>query len=125
MYVSEYGNHCITKLTTKGQYLARFGSEGSDPGQLFGPASLTTDGEYIYVTELGIDRVSIFDTKGSFVHCFWNRGKEDDSISHGIAIGPIRQLVCQCIVTLIYLCTSLFLPADFFKGLFTLFFISL
>ena len=86
LYVSEYGNHCITKLTTKGQYLARFGSEGSDPGQLFGPASLTTDGEYIYVTELGIDRVSIFDTKGSFVHCFWNRGKEDDSISHGIAI---------------------------------------
>ena len=86
LYVSEYGNHCITKLTTKGQYLASFGSEGSDPGQLFGPSNLTTDGNYIYVTELGIDRVSIFDTKGSFVHCFWNRGEENDSSSHGIAI---------------------------------------
>ena len=73
LYVAEY-NHCITKLTTKGQYITRFGSQGSAPGQLSYPSSLTINNNLVYVSELGYHRVSIFDTNGNFIHCFGKEG---------------------------------------------------
>ena len=86
LYISEYLNHCITKVTVSGHFLAKIGSEGSNPGHLYGPSSITINNNYLYVAELGIDRVSVFNVDGSFVHCFWNRGKEDDSSTHSIAV---------------------------------------
>ena len=74
VYVAEYGNHCITKLTTTEEYITRFGSEGSSPGQLYSPYSLTINNNLVYVSEFGNDRVSVFDTKGTFLHCFGKRG---------------------------------------------------
>ena len=73
LYVAEHYNHCITKLTTKGQYITRFGSQGFAPGQLFFPSSLTINNNLVYVSELG-NRVSIFDTNGTFLHCFGKEG---------------------------------------------------
>ena len=37
LYVADYGNNCITKYTTTGQFITRFGSKGSSPGQLYHP----------------------------------------------------------------------------------------
>ena len=74
LYVAEYWSHCITKLTTKGQYITRFGSRGSAPGQLFRPSSLTINNNLVHVTEEGNHRVSIFDTNGTFIHCFGKEG---------------------------------------------------
>ena len=34
LYIAESGNHCITKVTTTGEYIARIGSGGSATGQL-------------------------------------------------------------------------------------------
>ena len=70
VYVAECGNHCITKLTTTGEYITRFGSRGSAPGQLYNPSSLTINNNLVYVSELGNHRVSVFDTKGTFLYCF-------------------------------------------------------
>ena len=72
LYVAEYWSHCITKLTTKGQYITRFGSQGFAPGQLFFPSSLTINNNLVYVSEKGNHRVSIFDTNGTFIQCFGN-----------------------------------------------------
>ena len=74
VYVVEWGNHCITKLTTTGEFITRFGSKGSAPGQLYFPSSLTINDNLVYVSEFGNDRVSVFDTKGTFLHCFGKRG---------------------------------------------------
>ena len=74
LYVAEYSNHCITKLTTKGQYITRFGSEGSAPGQLYYPSSLIVHNSLVYVCEEGSNRVSVFDTKGTHLHCSGKRG---------------------------------------------------
>ena len=71
VYVAEWGNNCITKLTTTGEYITRFGSYGSAPGQLHCPSSLTINNNLVYVSELGNYRVSVFDTKGTFLHCFY------------------------------------------------------
>ena len=74
VYVAEWGNNCITKLTTTGEYIARFGLKGSAPGQLGRPSSLTINNNLVYVSELHNHRVSVFDTKGTFLHCFGKRG---------------------------------------------------
>ena len=76
LYVAEIRNHCITKLTTKGQYIKRFGSQGSAPGQLYCPSFLTIDNNLVYVTEEDNHRVSIFDTNGTFIHCFRKEGRK-------------------------------------------------
>ncbi len=65
LYVADSHNHCITKLTTKGQYITGFGYEGSAPGQLSYPSSLTINNGLVYVTEFRNNRVSIFDTQAT------------------------------------------------------------
>ena len=73
VYVTEWGNHCIKKLATTGEYITRFGSRGSAPGQLLFPSSLTINNNLVYVIEEGNNRVSVFDKKGTFLHCFGKR----------------------------------------------------
>ena len=75
LYVAESWNHCITKLTTKGDYVTRFGSKGSAPGELSCPSSLTINNNIVYVTEYNNNRVSIFNTTGTFLHCFSKTGE--------------------------------------------------
>ena len=90
LYVAEYENHCITKLTTDGKYVTKFGSQGSASGQLFHPFSLTIKDGLVYVSEMGHFRISIFDTKGTFLHCF---GKEElHVVTCGITIDTLGNL---------------------------------
>ena len=41
LYVAEWNNGCITKLTSTGQYITRFSSHGTTSGKLKQPSSLT------------------------------------------------------------------------------------
>ena len=86
LYVAEFDNHCITKLTTAGEYITRFGSKGSTPGQLYNPFSLTINNNLLYVCEYGNHRVSVFDTKGTFLHCFGKRGSGKGEFKQPFAI---------------------------------------
>ena len=85
-YVAEWDNHCITKLTTTGEFITRFGSKGSAPGQLGRPSSLTISNNLVYVSEWNNSRVSVFDTKGTFLHCFgeYGSGEGDFYSPYGI-----------------------------------------
>ena len=79
LYVAEYRNHCVTKLTRAGQYIARFGSRGSAPGYLYNPSSLTLHNNLVYVSEMDNGRVSIFDVKGNLIYCLLNSGRQLNS----------------------------------------------
>lgn len=70
IYVAQWGNHCITKLTTTGQFVTSFGSKGKEYGLLEYPTSIVYSKKLLFVTEWGNDRVSIFDRDGNFLHCF-------------------------------------------------------
>ena len=59
-------NHCIKKFTPTGLYISKFGSEGSNPGQLTEPISIIIDNDVVYVGEWGNHHVSIFDTSGFY-----------------------------------------------------------
>lgn len=76
LYIAERSNHCITKVTQSGEFLARFGSHGFAPGQLSHPTALTVKENIIYIAELASGRLSIFNTNGEFLECF---GKKDGS----------------------------------------------
>ena len=91
LYATEYGSHCITKLTTKGEYITRFGSKGSVPGQLSSPSSLTINNNLVYVSEAGNNRVSIFNTDGKFLHFFGQKRRECNE-PHGITIDTYGNL---------------------------------
>ena len=75
LYISECGNHCITKLSATGQYMSRFGTKGSAPGQLYRPSGLCVNDNLVYVVEDGGDRVSIFDVSGKVCLLFWKKRK--------------------------------------------------
>ena len=79
LVIADEANSCICTLTLDGRFVRRFGTLGSNIGQLKRPFSLTTDiCGFIIVTDTGNHRVSIFDKNGNCIHCFG---------SHGSAIG--------------------------------------
>ena len=86
LYVVEFHNNCITKLTIKGQPIRRIISEGFPPGQLSLPSSLTININLVYVSECGNHRVSIFDTSGKFLHCFGKYGSGEGEFNNPCGI---------------------------------------
>ena len=93
LYIADWGNHCITKVTTTGEYITRIGSKGRAPGQLMTPTSITINDNILYITEWGNHRVSVFDTEGHFLHSFdgTTSGKEFNDPS-GIAVDKLGNL---------------------------------
>ena len=78
-----------------------FGQQGSDGGQLNEPVGIAFDIEtnYIYVTELHNQRVSIFKTNGHFVSSFGSYGSNLSEFCNplGIAVLPgSRVIVADC-----------------------------
>ncbi len=76
LYVTDSFNHCITKLTPKGQYSRRLGSDKLGPGHLYHPTSLAISDDLVYVS-YGNNRVAVFDTNGTFLHCFGKTGSRE------------------------------------------------
>ena len=73
LYIADCGLHCILKVT--GNAVIQISMYGKNPGQLNLPMSLAIDStNLIYVAEQGNQRISIFDTKGTFKHCFGGEG---------------------------------------------------
>ena len=63
LYVVEYGNSCIQKLTTSGDFLSKFGE-----GQLRNPRGICIDNSgRVFVSSLGDNRIAIFEADGTFI----------------------------------------------------------
>ena len=86
LYVTEFGTGYITKLTTTGKCVTRFGSYGYAPGQLLYPYSLTINNNLVYISEYGNHHVSVFDTKGTFLHFFGKRGRGEGEFKSPVGI---------------------------------------
>ena len=66
MYVAEFRNHCIQKLTTGGQFMLKFGQHGSGQGQFNGPVSVIVDQRNrLMVSDFYDHRVVILDQAGT------------------------------------------------------------
>ena len=68
MFVADYGNHRIQKLTTGGQFLQKFGQHGSGQGQFNHPISVIVDQrDRMIVADYGNNRVVILDQNDSWL----------------------------------------------------------
>ena len=66
LYVADYGNHCIQKLTTCGEFIHKFGEKGAGPGQMNGPMALVVDSKHnLVVSERHNHRIQIFSPTGT------------------------------------------------------------
>ena len=79
LLVVDYGCHSIFKISTRGQLLDTFMKKGFNQGCLYKPYGIAVlNKEYVAITEVGNNRISIFRTneKLSFVYCFGMKGSE-------------------------------------------------
>ena len=68
IYVSDNGNHCISVYTASGDYISRFGSQGSEDRQLTYPCGVCVDDSgRVVICDWGNDRV---------VRYWWERDVE-------------------------------------------------
>ncbi len=77
LFVSDYKNDVIYKLSLNGKILAKIGSKFKDDQKLNGPAGLASDlfGN-IYVVDQGNNRIVKINSDGEFVFSFGKIGKE-------------------------------------------------
>ena len=69
LYVVDMNNNHVQKITTSGQFISKFGTYGSGDGQLNSPRGICLDQNgRIYVSELSGNRVSVFESDGSFAY---------------------------------------------------------
>ena len=68
LYVADGGNHCVQKLTSRGEFLHKFGQQGSGQGQLYGPKTVIIDpSNRLFVSDWGNHRIQIFTEDGGWL----------------------------------------------------------
>ena len=81
LYVADYSNNRVQKLTSRGEFLQKFGQKGSSQGQFDGPSAVLVDSNNrLIVSDQNNHRIQIFnegggwlqtiDGNGSGAHCF-------------------------------------------------------
>ncbi|CAH1233909.1 TRIM2 [Branchiostoma lanceolatum] len=98
--VSDYNGHAIYMYNKTGEFVCRFGDEGSDEGQLKHPCGICTDRDgNIIVADSGNRRVELFDRKGKFIRHITSSDPRTTSRNlhigepHAVAMAPQGQLV--------------------------------
>ena len=99
LYVINNGGHCIDVFTSDGTHLRRFGSEGTDEGEVKHPIGIAIDQhDVVYVAENDSHRISLFYTDGQFIRHFGYKGSGQEQFDspHSIAIDKLGNLyVCD------------------------------
>ena len=91
MYVTDYSNHCIQKLTTERQFLQRFGQYGSGQGQFNGPLLVIDDHrDRMIVADTHNHRVVILDQNGTWLLTINGNvsGSHGFQSPYGLALDP-------------------------------------
>ncbi|XP_078689306.1 tripartite motif-containing protein 3-like [Branchiostoma floridae x Branchiostoma belcheri] len=87
---SDHVNHCVYVYKEGGQFKFKFGSRGSDEGQLKNPLGICADrAGNIIVADWGNKRVEMFDKTGKFIKHITT----DIQAPCAVAMGPQGQLV--------------------------------
>ena len=100
MYISEFFNHRIQKLSTLGDYKLTFGKHGSGDGELNGPRGLCFDRilNLLLVSDSGNNRVSVFHLDGTFAYHIIGSSSDKSFIDNpwGLAFDPLGRLHIVC-----------------------------
>jgi len=68
LYIADKKNKCIQKFSSEGEFIKKWGSEGSEDGQFKIPAKVAIDTDNnIYVVDCDNGRIQKFDSEGNFM----------------------------------------------------------
>ena len=95
LYVADFGNHRVQKLTSSGKFLHKFGQKASGQEQFNGPVAVTIDfNNKLIVSDCHNHRIQIFNENGGWLLTM--DGK--DSCNHrfmGSCLGPTGKHSCS------------------------------
>ena len=75
VYVTEYSNHRVQVLNSDLTYCSRFGSKGSNNGELSHPKDISTDSHgNVYVVDSDNHRIQVFTAEGVYLRQFGKKG---------------------------------------------------
>jgi DNA-binding beta-propeller fold protein YncE len=89
LYLTDSLNHRVQKFTKDGKFLAKWGEEGTGPGQFNMPWGITLDRHgNVYVADWRNDRVQKFDSAGGFIAEWDGQGGADERFNRpsGLAV---------------------------------------
>ncbi len=89
VYVADTLNHRIQKFTSSGQFITRWGSEGSGDGQFHFPLGIAVDSNgNVYVADTKNCRIQKFTSSGQFITKWGSKGSGDGQFDSpgGIAL---------------------------------------
>ena len=99
LLVADYSHHCIFMFTLDGNYIGKFGTQGTGRGQFGKPSGIAIDMYgFILVTDCTNNFVLVFDKDGIFVHSFGSKstGHGQFSSPRQIAINPTGDIyICD------------------------------
>ena len=92
IYVADFGNNRIQKLSPDGEPLAQWGSQGDGPGQFLRPTGVAVDGPgNIYVADAGSRRIQKLSPAGEpLAHWDTERPAPGQLGPHGVALDGAR-----------------------------------
>ena len=90
MYIADWRNHRIQKLTTGGKFLHKFGDEGSGQGQFRHPCGVVVDSKNsrVIVSDGGNNRVQVFNKDGEWFLTIDGTGNNPLIAPCGISLDP-------------------------------------
>ena len=91
MYVADFSNHRIQRLTIGGDFLHAFGEKGSCQGQLKGPRNVVMDSKNrLIVSDKGNNRIQIFTQNGDWLLTIDGNGLSNTNFKDpwGLALDP-------------------------------------
>ncbi len=103
VFVVDFQNDTVDIFSKDGAFLGNLGSArgvgGSGPGQFYGPNCIAVNGTgYVYVEDLAIDRMNVFDPCGNYVTSWPTitdvSGIAINSTGYVYVVSPIRSEVC-------------------------------
>ena len=88
IYVADASNHQIQVFDSTGNFLRKWGSYGSNAGQLNNPYGICVSSNKVYVSEWDGDRVQVFDLQGTFLKAMGRNGSGDGQMTgaHDLAV---------------------------------------
>ena len=89
MYIADFGNYRIQKLTTGGKFLHKFGGEGSGQGQFKYPCGVVVDSKNrVIVSDGGNNRVQVFSQDGDWLLTIDGTGNNPFKGPWGLSLDP-------------------------------------
>ena len=87
VWVVDTGSSWVDEFTATGEYIKRFGAEGTGNGQFKQPRGIAVDSEgHIWVADTGNNRVQELSSTGAFIRTFGSEGTEAGKFKKPTAI---------------------------------------